>query len=138
VGVERHQRQEVDDHERREHAVGERPASERDGESSKRDQEHRADPFPEPVEEGDRRPGIALEAEPPTPPVLLNAAYVAEGLGEVDGEVRARGEKGDRSERGGGGETVPPAPAGDDERNEQDEARVLEARRQPDRDSGRE
>jgi hypothetical protein len=125
VGVERHQRQEVGEHEGREHAVGKRPVHERQDEAAKCDQERWADSLPEPVEKGGRRPGVALEAQPATSDASLDAEYVVQRGPEMDREVGACGYERRRGKRGGDGKPLPLSRADDDERSEQDEPRVV-------------
>jgi hypothetical protein len=132
VRVERNERREVDEHERGEDPVGVRPVHERENEAEEGDDEHGTHPVPEPVDEGDRRRGVVLEAEPALTAEALDAAHVADRLAEVDGEERARREERDRRKGGRDGEAAPPAPARDCEWDEQRERGVLEGGGDPD------
>ena len=136
VCVERQQRREVGEDERREDLVGVAPLDQREDQSEQGDEERRPHPLPEAVEERDRRRPVVLEAEPAAAAELLHAANVSERRGQMDDEERARHRERKRRERGGDREPAPLAPTGDDERHQQDEGGVLEACGDSDRDSG--
>ena len=109
---------------------------ERNDEAGDRDQQGGPEAVPEPRGEGDRGGMVVLEPEPALPRVLLHAPGVAEGLAEVDDDERARQGEGERGQAARDREPSPSPPGGDDERRQQEHARVLGARREADREPG--
>jgi hypothetical protein len=137
VSVEWDEGGEVGQHEGGEHPVGEGAIHEGENEAGEGDQERGADALPEAVEEGDRRPRVVFEAERAATGLAKNTSDIAERVAEVDGEIRAGGEERGRRERSGDGEAAPVSPPCHEERDEQDEPRILEAGGQPDRNPRR-
>ena len=100
------------------------------------DQKRRAEPVPETRGEGNRRRMVMLEPEPAGARRLLHAPCVARSLPEVDDDVRARRCERDQRQPDGDRQPPPRSPRGDDEGGEQQDARILGARRQPDDEAG--
>ena len=130
VRAQRHQVGEVDDDEGRQDQVGARAADESRDEADRADDQRRAEPVPEPVDESDRRRVIVLEAEPALPCEPLHAERLVPRLSAVDEDERARRDEGDGGEADRESEARPLLPPCDDERHEQEHARILEAGRQ--------
>ena len=80
---------------------------------------------------------VVLEAEPAVPRESLHAKSLVPGLMAVHDDERARCEEGRHGQRTRHREPPPLLPAGDDQRHEQEDARVLEAHCKADRDPGK-
>ena len=135
VRAQRQQVGEVDEDERRQDQICTSAAGEGDHQSDSTHDERGAEPFPEPPDERDRRDVVVLEAEPAVPRESLHAKGLVPGLVAVHDDERARREKGCNGKDSGDRKPAPLLPAGDDQGDEQEDARVLEAHCEPDRDA---
>src|SRR5205823_4968104 len=110
-------------------------ADERDDQPDRADDKRRPEPFPKPPDESDRRDVVVFEAQPTVPCQSLDAKRLVPGLMAMHDDEWTGGEKGCDGQHAGQHEPAPLLPAGDDERDEQEDARVLEAHREPDCDA---
>ena len=78
-----------------------------------------------------------FEAEPTFPCESLHVPRLVPGLSGVHEDERARRQERGNRERHADGQSPPPLPAGDDERDEQEDTRILETRRKADSDTGK-
>ena len=118
---------EVCDDENGENQVDALAPNESDDQAKRTQDQDRAEPSPEPVDERDRRGVVVLEAEPPVARELLDSKSLVPGLTAVHQDEWARSEEPGEGERGGHRESAPLSPARNDEREEQEHPRILEA-----------
>ncbi len=136
VRVDGHQLREVHEAEHREDEIRAGAMDERQDQPDRSDHEHGPERVPEELDECDRRRRVVLEAEPALAGRALHAGRIAHRVPEPQDHVRARHGEGDERKGTCDREPTPSPPRSSDQWSEEDQARILRARREPDRDAG--